>query len=44
MTDDQLQAVLAQVQAAWRDAWWSQVPHSQIHPAGGAGAALRWYW
>ena len=37
-----LAEIRSQVWAAWQEAWWAKVPHSQL--GRGRDGNLKWYW
>lgn len=40
--DKTAETARSQFVAAWREAWWAKVPHSQL--GHGADGNLHWYW
>jgi len=37
-----LQDIRDQATAAWQEAWWARIPHTQL--ASSRDGCLKWYW
>jgi hypothetical protein len=44
MSETERLAAMHQVAAAWNEAWWNKVPHTQLGYGNCQAGSLKWYW